>query len=143
MLFFLLILSSSLSLLPRLSDPSLSPETPSSPPPSLSAVPPRGSPRNRLDSVLWADRPDSKVATSCLFSVHLGPGPLGAFLQPERRQLVYVPVGTPAVIEDVVVLNSAKSRELQGWIGSNIDKCPLLQADPVILEVNGAHGGSR
>ena len=84
--------------------------------------------------MLWADRPDSKVATSCLFSLHLGPGPLGAYLQPERRQLVYVPVGTPAVIEDVVVLNSAKSRELKGWIGSYLDKCPLLQADPVILE---------
>lgn len=59
------------------------------------------------------------------------------YLQPERRQLVYVPVGTPAVFEDVVVLNSQKSRELKGWIGSYIDKCPLLQADPAILEVNG------
>ena len=93
--------------------------------------------------MLWADRPDSKVATSCLFSLHLGPGPLGAYLQPERRQLVYVPVGTPAVIEDGVVLNSAKSRELKGWIGSYLDKCPLLQADPVILEINGTRGGTR
>ena len=122
------------------------PPHPAKRPAHLSETPPlssRGFSPDSIDSVLWADRPDSKVATSCLFSLHLGPGPLGAYLQPERRQLVYVPVGTPAVIEDVVVLNSAKSRELKGWIGSYLDKCPLLQADPVILEINGTHGGTR
>ena len=122
------------------------PPHPAKRPAHLSETPPlssRGFSPDSIDSVLWADRPDSKVATSCLFSLHLGPGPLGAYLQPERRQLVYVPVGTPAVIEDVVVLNSAKSRELKGWIGSYLDKCPLLQADPVILEINGTHAGTR
>ena len=78
------------------------------------------------------------MATSCLFTLHVGPAPLGARLQPERRQLVFVPVGTPAVFEDVAVLNSAESRLLQGWIGSAVDRCPLLQADPAILEINGA-----
>lgn len=51
--------------------------------------------------------------------------------------MVYVPPGTPAMLEEVAVIDSEQSKNLKGCIGSYIENCPLLQRNPAILEING------
>ena len=92
---------------------------------------------SRSDHIYWTDRPNSKVATSCLFSVTAGPGRLGLRLEQEPRQLVYSEPGSTAVLEEVVYIESEESKKLGGVIGGHIDDCMLLGQNPAILEING------
>ncbi|KAK8821715.1 hypothetical protein WA556_002162 [Blastocystis sp. ATCC 50177/Nand II] len=90
-----------------------------------------------LDYHLYTtDRPNSKAATSCVFSITAGPGRLGLRLLQERRQLVYAPPGSAAVLEEVTFIDSEESRKMGGVVGSHIDDCMLLGQNPAILEIN-------
>ena len=83
------------------------------------------------------DRPHSKAATACVFSITAGPGRLGLRLLQERRQLVYAPPGSAAELEEVTYIDSEESRKMGGVVGAQIDDCMLLGQNPAILEING------
>lgn len=115
--------------------PSPAPSPPSSRRRLLSPV--RRSGSSRAGSVLWADHAASPRASACIFSLTVGPGPLGLKLRQEPRQLVYAPPGTPPLHASVVFLDSEGSAALRGQIGPHVRSHALLRHRPALLEVNG------
>lgn len=62
---------------------------------------------------------------------------LGLFLRQEARQLIASNPGEPAILEEVIVVDSKESEKLHGLFSSQISKYPYLQNNPALLEING------
>ena len=88
--------------------------------------------RYLVDTLLWEDNSHE----SAIFTVRVGPGMLGLFLQQEARQLIATKPGEPSVLEEVICMNSKCSKELKGVLSYQIDKYAYLQKDPILVEVN-------
>lgn len=61
---------------------------------------------------------------------------VGLFLQQEARQLFAAKPGEPSILEEVIIMNSKRSKELNGIISHHIERVAYLQKDPILVEVN-------
>lgn len=85
-----------------------------------------------IDQVLWQQAGTEGV----IFSVTAGPGILGLVLRQEGRQISTAKPGEPAIIEEVIYVDTEESLKLHGILSKALQNIPFFAKNPSLLAIN-------